>query len=130
MPGSRVQQINSRAEFQSEARAAGGIHLSNNHHLAVAGHRQVARLARFVRHFFHQWARLGHEPLQRMVPVREFKKFQRQLKALVGQHLRNIAALGEANEHAENFADGAAQTASDLAGGEPLRLGCKKLQDI
>ncbi len=78
-----------------------------------------------MRDFFHERARLGDESLQWMVPVGEFKKFQGELEAFVGQHLRNIAALGKANEHAENFADGATEAASDLAGGEPVRFGGK-----
>ena len=130
MPGSGVEQINSRAKFQSEARAAGGIHLGDDHHFSVARHREMTRLARLVRYFLHQRARLGNESLQRMVPVREFEKFQRELEALLGQHLGNIAALCETNEHAEYFADGATEAASHLAGGEPLGLGSKKLQDV
>jgi hypothetical protein len=78
-----------------------------------------------MRDFFHERPRLGDESLQWMVPVREFKKFQGELEAFVGQHLGNIAALGEANEHAENFADSATEAASDLTGGEAVRFGGK-----
>ena len=130
VPGRGVQEIDPGAKFQSEARIAGGIHLRNDYYFSVAGHGQMTGLAGFVRDFFHQRARLGDDSLQRMVPVGEFKKFQRELETFVGQHLGNIAALGEANEHAENFADGPTEAASHLAGGQPVRFGGKQLQDV
>ncbi|MGB8835641.1 MAG: hypothetical protein WCC67_02780, partial [Candidatus Acidiferrales bacterium] len=68
--------------------------MGNNNYLGIAGHCEVARLARFVGNFFHQRARLRDYSLQGMMAVGEFEKFQRELKTLIGQHLRNIAALG------------------------------------
>ncbi|MFZ0083692.1 MAG: hypothetical protein WAK78_00250, partial [Candidatus Acidiferrales bacterium] len=86
--------------------------------------------ARFVGNFFHQRARLRDYSLQGMMAVGEFEKFQRELKTLIGQHLRNIAALGKANEHAENFSHCSAQVARNLAGGQPFRPRCEQLQDV
>jgi hypothetical protein len=121
--GRGVQEINFRTKLQAEARAAGGVYLRDDDDFSVARHRQMTRLAGFVRHYFHERARFGDETLQRMVAVREFKKFQRELETLVGLRLRNVAALGEAYEHAENFADGATEAASDLTGGEAVWFG-------
>ena len=79
------KKIDPRTELQCEAAAAGRVHLRDDDDFPVTQHREVARLARFVRDFLHQRARFGDKSLQRMMPVREFEKFQREFETLVGQ---------------------------------------------
>ena len=61
-----------------------GVHLRNDHYFCVAEHGQVAGLAVLCATSCISGRASATNSLQRMMPVGEFKKFQRELETFVG----------------------------------------------
>lgn len=125
-----IEQIHLRAEAQRKTHAAGSIHLRDDDNGAIAQHREVAGLAGAMRDFVQERARVGDQALKRVTAMRELEQFQSQFKAIGRVGFADVAAAFEADEHAKDFADAAAEAAGNFRAGQAGGLGGEHFEDV
>ena len=104
--------------------------MRNDDYSAIAQHREMAGLPRKIRDFLQERPGMGNQALERMMAMGKLKELQSQFKSAVRIGFAEVAAPFEANEHAKDLADAAAEAASHLRAGEPGGLGRKDFQDV
>ena len=130
MAGSSVQQVNVRAEAYGEPHVHRRFNTGDDHDVSIAGHRQMAGLASLVGNPLHQRTRQGEQVPQRLMLVRGFKQLEGELVALAGSDFADVTALLKTHQHAEEFADAAAQASRDFAAREGFGSMREQFQNV
>jgi CoA:oxalate CoA-transferase len=90
----------------------------------------MAGLASLVGNTLHQRTRQDEQVLQRLMLVRGFKQLEGELVALVGSDFADVTAFLKTHQHAEEFADAAAQAACDFTASEGFGSMCEQFQNV
>jgi hypothetical protein len=127
---SRGREVDEGADAHREADLARSVRLRDDDAVAGFDDGQVAGLVHARGELAHPPQRVRDQVLERRMPVRELEDAQREDVA-VGRALdRDVAAVDEAGEHAEDLADGALERARDLGLRETLRAIGEELEDV
>jgi hypothetical protein len=129
-PGRGRGQRHHRAGANREAYVAGPVDLGDDDAVPALDDRQVAGLVHASGEIPHQRQRIGEHALRWSVAVRQLEQLQRQHIAVLWTQDREVTAIDEAGQHAEDLADRTAESARDLRLAQAVRATREQFEDV
>ena len=125
-----AHEVDLGTDFDVEAGGFGGVDLGKDDDVATVEDAEVAGLAELVGEPVHDGQSLGDHAFGGWMFLREAEEAEGEVVAVLVGGLGEVAALLEAEEHAEDFGDGAVETTGDLADVEPFGILGEELEDV
>jgi len=128
--GGGAHEVDLGADFYVEAGGFGGVDLGEDDDVAAVEDAEMAGLAELVGEPVHDRHGLGDHSFGGRMLLGEAEEAEGEVVAILVGGLGEVAALLQAEEHAEDLGDGAVEAAGDLADVEPLGSSGEEFEDV